>query len=75
MSNEVSISIIDTLEHTVHSFKLANLYFPSSFHLILDKNKFGQLIDASFWPFFQLKMNYLRNRVTTSTSFDVFLNF
>ena len=41
MSNEVSISIIDTLEHTVHSYKLANFYFPSSFHPILDWKKVG----------------------------------
>ena len=39
MFNEVSISIIETLEHTVHSFKLANFYFPSSFHPILDWKK------------------------------------
>ena len=41
MSNEVSISIIYTLEHAVHSFKLANFYFPSSFHPILDRKKVG----------------------------------
>ena len=55
MSNEVYISTIYTLEHTVHSFKLANFYFPSSFQPILGWKKVGSdIFKAS--PFSKRKL-------------------